>query len=101
MNRFGQFDVKVNTQCFVGDKTRIQKVLNKEIIVHAYKLEPSKHVKDKGTGQCLHLQISFDDEKRIMFTSAIGMIEAIQQIPKDQFPFTTIIKEEDKRLYFT
>lgn len=101
MNRFGQFDVKVNTQCFVGDKIKIAKVLNKEIVVHAFKLEPSKHFKDKGTGQCLYLQISINNEKHIVFTSAVGMIEAIQQIPKDGFPFMTVIKEEDERYSFT
>ena len=101
MNKFGQFDVKVNTQCFVGDKIKMSKVLSKEIIVHAFRLEPSKHFQNKGTGQCLYLQISIDNEKRIVFTSAVGMIEAIQQIPKDGFPFETVIKEEDERYYFT
>ena len=79
----------------------MSKVLGKDIIVHAFKLEPSKHFKDKGNGLCLYLQISINNEKHIIFTSAVGMIEAIQQIPKDGFPFTTIIKEEDERYYFT
>jgi len=101
MNRFGQFDVKVNTQVFVGDKIKMSKVLGKELIVHAFRLEPSKHFQDKGTGQCLYLQIFIDNEKRIIFTSAVGMIEAIQQIPRDGFPFTTVIKVEDERYYFS
>lgn len=101
MNKFSQLGVKVNTQHFVGDKIKMPKVLNIEITVHAYKLEPSKHFQNKGTGQCLYLQITFNGEKRILFTSAVGMIEAIQQVPRDKFPFDTVIKEEDKRFYFT
>ncbi|MCX6282379.1 MAG: hypothetical protein NTU51_10490 [Bacteroidetes bacterium] len=101
MTKFSQLGVKVNTQHFVGEKIRISSILNVEITVHAYKLVPSKQFKDKGTGQCLHLQITFQGVKRIVFTSAMGMIEAIQQIPEDKFPFETVIKEDVKRFYFS
>ena len=97
MKRFGQFEIKVKAQCFTGDKIKISKVLNKEIIVHAYHLEQSKVYK----GQCLHLQISLAGEKHIIFTSATGIIEAIQQISPDDFPFTTVIVTEDERYIFT
>ena len=101
MNKFGQFNVQIKTQCFVGDKIKMAKILGKEIVVHAFKLEPSKHFKDKGNGECLHLQISIHEEKHIIFTSSIGMIEAIQQIPTTSFPFSTTIIQENQRFNFS
>jgi hypothetical protein len=80
---------------------KISKVLNREIIVHDYKIEDSKCFKDRGDGKCLHLQISMDSNKHIVFTSSGGLMEIIQQIPKDDFPFETTIIEEDKRFLFT
>jgi hypothetical protein len=101
MKKFSSFDVKPVTKIFIGDKMKISKVLNREIIVHDYKIEDSKCFKDRGDGKCLHLQISMDSNKHIVFTSSGGLMEIIQQIPKDDFPFETTIIEEDKRFLFT
>ena len=101
MNNFSQFNIAITHKNFEGDKIKMSKVLNREIVVHAFKIEDSKIFKDRGTGKCLHLQISFDNTKHIIFTSANGLIEVIQKIPENGFPFTTIIKEENERYLFT
>ena len=103
MNRFSQFDIKAPVKGFEGSKIKISKILNREIAVHDFKLEESKvpAFRDKGSGKCLHLQISFDNEMHVVFTSGTGLIETIQQVPKTQFPFTTIIVEENDRYKFT
>jgi hypothetical protein len=103
MNRFSQFDIKISSKSFQGDKVRIAKILNKEIVVHDFKLEDSKvqAFKEKGSGKCLQLQISFNNEMHVLFTGSYGLIEAIQQIPQNQFPFTTTIIEENDRYKFT
>jgi formylmethanofuran:tetrahydromethanopterin formyltransferase len=101
MNRFNQFNIKTSSKGFEGDKIKISKILNKEIVVHDYKIEDSKIFKDRGTGKCLHLQISINDEKHIVFTSSGGLIEAIQQVSGNLFPFTTTIIEENDRFIFT
>lgn len=72
-------------------------------MVHDFKIEESK-VKDfreKGSGKCLHLQISFDNRKHIVFTSASGLMETIKQVPSDGFPFKTTIVQENDRYIFT
>ena len=74
--------------------------MNKEITVHAYKIEESKF-KDKGYPKCLHLQISIGDDKRVVFTSAISLRTAIDQVPKDKFPFKTTIVKQTERFEFT
>lgn len=101
MNNFSQFNIKTTIKGFEGDKIKISKILNREIVVHDFKIEESKIFKDRGTGKCLHLQISFNNEKHIVFTSSVGLIEVIQQIPENGFPFITTIIEEKDRFIFT
>ena len=102
MNSFSQFNIKPSTsKGFDGDKIKMSKILNREIIVHDFRLEDSKVFKDKGTGKCLHLQISFSNVKYVVFTSSGGLIEAIQQIPSEGFPFSTTIIEDNDRFKFT
>jgi hypothetical protein len=103
MNKFDQFDIKVTSKSFIGEKIKISKIFGKEIIVHDWKIEDSKvnAFKERGAGKCLHLQISIYGEKHIVFTSSCGLLEAIQQVPKTGFPFSTIIIEENDRYKFT
>lgn len=37
----------------------------------------------------------------MVFTGSGNLMEQIEQVPKDKFPFETIIEEDDKRLMFT
>ena len=101
MNKFSQFNIKTPVNKFIGEKIKISKILNHEIIIHYYKLEDSKIFKEKGTCKCLKLQISINDKKHIIFTSASGLIEVIKQISENEFPFTTTIIEENNSYIFT
>jgi len=101
MNSFKQFEIKEPSIGFEGDKIKMSKILNKEIIIHDFKIEDSKVFPDRGTGKCLHLQISFNNEKHIIFTSSRGLIETIQQVPKSGFPFSTTIIQESEKFIFT
>lgn len=94
MNKFQDFKIEVSHKNFVGDKIKIDRLVNRQITVHEYKIEPSKF---EGKGKCLHLQLSIGDTKHVVFTSAQGLIEAIEKVPKSGFPFiTTIIKDTDR-----
>jgi hypothetical protein len=103
MNRFSQFNIKAPAKGFEGGKIKMSRILNKEIVVHDFKIEESKvqAFREKGSGKCLYLQISFDNEMHVVFTSGSGLIETIQLVPKNQFPFTTTIIEENDRYKFT
>lgn len=101
MNIFNSFNITVTARGFEGDKIKMSKILNREIEVHDFKIEPSKVFQDRGTGQCLHLQIAINGDKHIVFTSATALIEAIQKVPKDGFPFKTVIKQDGERFLFT
>jgi hypothetical protein len=100
MNTFNQFNIQSPSKGFEGDKIKISRILNREIIVHDYKIEDSKVFKEKGCGKCLQMQISFNNNKHVIFTSASGLIEVIQQIPANGFPFiTTIIPDNDRYIF--
>jgi len=101
MNTFSQFNIKIESQAFEGDKIKMSKILNREIVVHHFKIEDSKVFKERGSGKCLCLQISFDNRKHIVFIGATGLIEVIQKVPETGFPFTTTIVEENERYLFT
>lgn len=103
MNNFNQFGITVNAKYFVGEKIRIAKILGKEIVVHDHKIEESKVQKyrERGADKCLHIQISINDVKHILFTSSGSLIEQIQMVPETGFPFTTIIIEDNRRFIFT
>jgi len=101
MNNFKSFGIPTIPKGFKGDKIKMSKILNREIVVHDYKLEDSKIYKDRGTGKCLHLQISILGDDHIIFTSSGPLIDAIQQVPKDKFPFQTTIIQESERFIFT
>jgi hypothetical protein len=99
MKKFNELGVKPSLKTFQGDKIGIKKLLNKEISVFDYKIEPSKYP-DKGNGKCLYLQIEVGGEKRVLFTGSGVLMDTIEQIPKDQFPFSTTIIEESERYEF-
>ncbi|MEI7829342.1 MAG: hypothetical protein WCI31_06215 [Prolixibacteraceae bacterium] len=101
MNTFSQFSIQAPSKGFEGDKIKMSRILNREIVVHDFKIEDSKVFKEKGSGKCLQLQIFFSNEKHIIFTGASGLIEVIQQIPQNGFPFTTTIIQENDRYIFT
>ncbi len=100
MKQFKNFKIQPNSTSFEGDKIEMYQVLNKQIIVYDYKIEPSKFT-GKGNGKCLHLQIGFENKKRVIFTGSGKLMEAIEQVSKDDFPFETIITKENKKTLFT
>ena len=101
MNNFSQFNIKAPAKGFEGDKIKMSKILNREIIIYAFKLKDSKVFKDRGTGKCLQMQISINGDMHIVFTSAGALIDTIQQVPEDGFPFMTTIIQESERFIFT
>jgi hypothetical protein len=56
MHKFSEF---ASTVHFVGDKISINKILNKEINVLHYKIEPSKH----NTDDYAQMQIGWTERK--------------------------------------
>lgn len=99
MNNFSSFNIKPLIRSFEGDKIKVDKILNRSVIVHDFKIEASKY--EKGNGKCLYIQIEVDSTKRLLMSGSSTLMDMIQQVPKDKFPFSTIIVKENERLQFT
>lgn len=98
MKSFKDFNIQPKTNSFVGDKINVQKLFNLTITVIDFKIEPSKH--HKGT-ELLTLQIEKSGEKRIVFTGSKVLIDQINRVPKNGFPFTTVIRGDNDYYEFT
>lgn len=96
IKQFNSFGIKPIIKAFIGDKIKVDKILDKEIIVHDFKVVPSKY-----NGECLYLQITFKEEKRVVFTSGTALIETLNQIPKSDFPFKTTVIKENEMFWFS
>ncbi len=99
MKTFKELGVKLAQNHFIGDKIKIVKILNKEIIIHAYKIEPSKYPKNKS-GNVLTLQIEIRNEKQIIFTGSDVLMNQIKQVHKDNFPFSCAIVKNGEHFEF-
>ncbi|AOW08727.1 hypothetical protein [Flavobacterium gilvum] len=98
MNNFKDFKIKAELSTFTGDKIKVDRLLNAEISVLAYKIEDSK-VK-QGT-KLLILQLEKSGTKHVLFTGSTILMQMIKQVPEDKFPFKTTIVKESEHLEFT
>lgn len=97
MTNFSDLDIKVG-KAFVGDKINIDRLLNIPIQVLDYSIEDSK--KNPGT-KCLHMQILFENQKRVVFIGAKVLMAQIQQTKPENFPLDTTIKKPGMSFMFT
>lgn len=99
MRRFSEMNIAPVTTGFIGEKIKMKKILGILIIIHAFKIVPSKI--EKGSGLCLHLQISINDVKHVVFSGSTTLMDTIKQVPQSEFPFATTIVEQNERHVFT
>ncbi len=95
MKQFKDFGITTPPAVLQGKKIPIEEVLNLEIVVYSFDIQPSK-----WGGKCLYLQISLEGVKRVVFTTGKALIGDIQKVPTDGFPFQTTVIKDDKRYLF-
>lgn len=98
MNKFSDFNIA--SSVLLGDKVKLEDVMNVDIEVHAFKIVASKHPKP-GYEKCLHLQIKLNEKDCVLFTSSNVLINMIDKVPADGFPFKAKIVKSGKCLRFT
>lgn len=76
---------------FIGDKIDMKRIINRPIIVHKAKIQPSNY-----DGLRLAMQIELNNEMRVAWNASKFLMNAIEQMKDDDFPFaTTIVNEND------
>ena len=98
MNKFSDFGI--STGMLIGDKMKVEDVLNLDLEVHNFQIKDSKHPKP-GFEKCLHLQIRIGGVDRVLFTSSTVLLGQIQKIPKNGLPFSAKIVKNGKSYQFT
>jgi len=96
MIKFKDLGIKNEVNHFYGDKIKINKIVNKEIIVLDYKIQQSKF-----EGEYLQMQIKVNEVTNVIFTGSTVLIKTIQQIDKSKFPFITTITRDSEHYEFT
>ena len=100
MKQFSSFGIKPPASGLKGDKIKIERLLNRPIIVEKFEIKPSRFL-DKGNGKCLHMQIKIGEAEHVVFTGSSVLMDSIQQVDQNDFPFTTTIVKDSDRLMFT
>jgi hypothetical protein len=100
MKSFKDLGIKPSRMMFIGDKIKIVKVLNKQIVILRYKIEKSKYPKNKS-GDLLTLQINHDGENQIIFTGSDYLMDQIKQVEESDMPFQTTIIKNGEHFEFT
>lgn len=95
MNRFSDF----STEQLIGEKISIDKILNKEIKVLAFRLKNSKIEKGSTYAQ-IQIQIELHGELRVIFTNSTVLKEQLQRY-KEHLPFCTTIIKNNKYFSFS
>lgn len=83
---------------FIGEKIKLKLILNVEIKVLGFSVGPSKQKPDT---KLLTIQIEKGGDKRVVFTGSTYLMDQIERVPKDKFPFSTTIKGENDYFIFT
>jgi hypothetical protein len=96
---FKDFKISRAASSFIGDKVKIRKILDQEITVYKFIIEPSNYT-EKGNGKRLKMQIDHKGEKHIVFTGSAALQDLILQVPPDGFPFTAKIVEVNEAFEF-
>ncbi len=99
MKKFSELNIKSDLNNFIGEKIKISKILNREIIIQAFKIEKSKYPKN-NSDKVMTLQIEFSDEKHIVFTSSNNLMNLIEKVNTDDYPFETRIVKEGEHFEF-
>lgn len=88
LHRFSDF-----ARDFVGPKVRINEIINREIVVLAFKKRPSK-VEEYANNEYGIFQIELDGRKYVLFSSSKVLISQAETYVT-QMPFTARITEHN------
>ncbi|MFB5946136.1 hypothetical protein [Albibacterium profundi] len=97
MTNFSDLNISTSKR-FVGDKIKIAKIFNREIVLKDFKIEDSKF---EGKGDRLKLHFELDGEEHITFTASKTLMEMVKRIPSESFPVKTTIVKEGEYFVFT
>lgn len=94
MKSFKDLGIKPDlTGKFVGRHIEMDKILNCEIIIHKFDIQPTKS-KTSTNPNCLYLQIEYEGEYRVTWKGSNNLMKLITKVKAEDFPFKVKITKE-------
>lgn len=101
MIKFSDFNIEIPETLFEGKKISIEDIFNVPVIIKDFKIEESKFTGKNKSNNRLVLSIEYNGDRRVVFTGSDTLMNQIKKVPKESFPFETVIKKKEKRFEFT
>jgi retron-type reverse transcriptase len=101
MIKFSDFNIDIPETLFEGKKISIEDIFNVPLIIKDYKIEDSKFTGKNKSNNRLVLSVEIEGSRRVVFTGSDTLMNQIKKVPKEGFPFETVIKKKEKRFEFT
>jgi hypothetical protein len=97
--RFSEFATNTHLD---GAKVKLESILDKEIVVHGYKVTDSRF-KGEGSDKCLTIQFSYptSEERFVIFTGSKVITDQLERNADGNMPFLAIIKRVGKYFALT
>lgn len=86
MRKFSDLNVTLDRR-FVGQRIRINTVLDANIVIHDFDFRKSKVCKEDGKDVCLYLDIEINKERRLIWGNYPYMIKQLEQVDRSNLPF--------------
>ena len=98
IKNFSEFEINDTTEkvAFVGDKMKIERLFNRDIVIYDYLIADSTKV--EGT-KCLWLQIAIGEIKYVVFSGSKKLLKQVEKLPQNALPFHVKIIREDNGCY--
>jgi hypothetical protein len=102
VKKFSQFGInRPDSNALKGEKIKINKVLNRPIIIERALIEPS-NFKENGDGKRLSMQIQLNGEQRLLWSGSQSLKKMYLEMQEKQieFPIEVTITEDNQNFYF-
>lgn len=86
MRKFSDLNVTLDRR-FVGQRIRINTVLDADIVIHDFDFRKSKVCKEDGKDVCLYIDIEINGERRLIWGNYPYMITQLEQVDRSNLPF--------------
>ena len=86
MRKFSDLNVTLDRR-FVGQRIRINTVLDVDIVVNDFDFRKSKVCKEDGKDVCLYIDIEINKERRLIWGNYPYMIKQLEQVDRSNLPF--------------
>lgn len=90
MLKFGDLNVQLDRR-FVGQRIRVNSVLDEPIIVHDFDIRKSKVCKEEVKDLCAYIDLEYKGERRLIWGCYPYIIKQLEQIDKAILPFECTI----------